>query len=109
MTERAVPLAIFQSPAAVKRHHLRRWLKDTSISEDIDIRDVLDWGYYIERLSGAIQKIITIPAAMQGVSILPYTIDVCIVSISEDIGGTIARGWTRKYLDIGGLDVSIAV
>lgn len=64
---RAIPLAIFQSPAAVKRHHLRRWLKDSSISEDIDIRDVLDWAYYIERLSGAIQKIITIPAAMQGV------------------------------------------
>jgi hypothetical protein len=29
---------------------------------------VLDWDYYIERLGGAIQKIITIPAAMQGVS-----------------------------------------
>lgn len=66
VTERAIPLAIFQSPAAVKRHHLRRWLKDSSITEHIDIRDVLDWGYYIERLSGAIQKIITIPAAMQG-------------------------------------------
>ncbi|XP_045485974.1 DNA polymerase epsilon catalytic subunit 1 [Pieris rapae] len=66
VTERAIPLAIFQSPAAVKRHHLRRWLKDNTISEDIDIRDVLDWAYYIERLSGAIQKIITIPAAMQG-------------------------------------------
>ncbi|KAJ2953420.1 hypothetical protein O0L34_g1009 [Tuta absoluta] len=66
VTERAIPLAIFQSPAAVKRHHLRRWLKDNSISEEIDIRDVLDWSYYIERLSGAIQKIITIPAAMQG-------------------------------------------
>ncbi|PZC77848.1 hypothetical protein B5X24_HaOG202959 [Helicoverpa armigera] len=66
VTERAIPLAIFQSPAAVKRHHLRRWLKDNCITEDIDIRDVLDWAYYIERLSGAIQKIITIPAAMQG-------------------------------------------
>lgn len=38
-----------------------------SINE-VDIRDILDWGYYIERLGGAIQKIITIPAAMQGVS-----------------------------------------
>ncbi|RVE53948.1 hypothetical protein evm_001351 [Chilo suppressalis] len=66
VTERAIPLAIFQSPAAVRRHHLRRWLKDSSVTEDLDIRDVLDWAYYIERLSGAIQKIITIPAAMQG-------------------------------------------
>lgn len=70
MTERAIPLAIFQSPAGVKRHHLRRWLKDSSISEDVDIRDVLDWAYYIERLSGTVQKIITIPAAMQGVGSL---------------------------------------
>jgi len=32
---------------------------------DFDIRLVLDWDYYIERLSGTIQKIITIPAALQ--------------------------------------------
>lgn len=67
VTERAIPLAIFQSEPSVKRHFLRKWLKDTSIS-DIDIRQVLDWNYYIERLGGTIQKIITIPAAMQGVS-----------------------------------------
>lgn len=36
---------------------------------DVDIREILDWNYYIERLGGAIQKIITIPAAMQGVII----------------------------------------
>ena len=28
-------------------------------------RTVLDWDYYIERLSGTIMKIITIPAALQ--------------------------------------------
>lgn len=68
VTERAIPLAIFQSEPSVKRHYLRKWLKDSSIN-DIDIRDVLDWDYYIERLNGAIQKIITIPAALQGVSV----------------------------------------
>ena len=31
-------------------------------------RDILDWAYYIERLGSAIQKIVTIPAAMQRVS-----------------------------------------
>ncbi|XP_046997014.1 DNA polymerase epsilon catalytic subunit 1 [Schistocerca americana] len=67
VTERAIPLAIFQSEPSVKRHYLRKWLKDSSI-HDVDIRDVLDWDYYIERLGGTIQKIITIPAAMQGVS-----------------------------------------
>lgn len=30
-----------------------------------DPRGLVDWDYYRERLSGAIQKIITIPAALQ--------------------------------------------
>ena len=67
VTERAVPLAIFQSEISVARHYLRRWLKDPSIQE-VDIREILDWNYYIERLGSAIQKIITIPAAMQGLA-----------------------------------------
>ncbi|KAJ4448291.1 hypothetical protein ANN_10305 [Periplaneta americana] len=67
VTERAIPLAIFQSEPSVKRHYLRKWLKDSSLN-DIDIRQVLDWDYYIERLGGTIQKIITIPAALQGLS-----------------------------------------
>lgn len=64
---RAIPLAIFQAEEAVQKYHLRKWLKDSTISE-FDIREILDWDYYIERLGGTIQKIITIPAAMQGVS-----------------------------------------
>lgn len=67
VTERAIPLAIFQSEVSVRRHYLRRWLKDNTMG-DADIRDVLDWNYYIERLGGAIQKIITIPAALQGLA-----------------------------------------
>ncbi|XP_029052112.1 DNA polymerase epsilon catalytic subunit 1 isoform X1 [Osmia bicornis bicornis] len=65
VTERAIPVAIFQSEPAIKKHYLRKWLKDSSLQSD-DIRDILDWSYYIERLGNAIQKIITIPAAMQG-------------------------------------------
>lgn len=60
-------MAIFQAEEAVQKHFLRKWLKDSSLVT-IDIRDLLDWSYYIERLGSAIQKIITIPAAMQGVS-----------------------------------------
>lgn len=67
VTERAIPLAIFQSEPNVRRHFLRRWLKDNSMG-DADIRDVLDWNYYIERLGGTVQKIITIPAALQGIN-----------------------------------------
>lgn len=32
---------------------------------------ILDWDYYIERLGSAIQKIITIPAALQQVRLRP--------------------------------------
>lgn len=67
VTERAIPLAIFQSEASVRRFHIRKWLKDSTIDGDVDIRDILDWNYYIERIGGSIQKIITIPAALQGV------------------------------------------
>ncbi|XP_028400533.1 DNA polymerase epsilon catalytic subunit A-like [Dendronephthya gigantea] len=67
VTERAIPLAIFQTDDGVKRHYLRRWLKSPGLT-NFDIRNILDWDYYIERLNSAIQKIITIPAALQGVS-----------------------------------------
>ncbi|XP_016378501.1 DNA polymerase epsilon catalytic subunit A-like, partial [Sinocyclocheilus rhinocerous] len=67
VTERAVPLAIFQAEESVKKHFLRKWLKMPSL-HDLDIRSILDWGYYIERLGSAIQKIITIPAALQQVA-----------------------------------------
>ncbi|XP_075685545.1 DNA polymerase epsilon catalytic subunit A [Rhinoderma darwinii] len=66
VTERAIPLAIFQAELGVKRHYLRKWLKTPSL-HDLDIRSILDWDYYIERLGSAIQKIITIPAALQQV------------------------------------------
>lgn len=66
VTERAIPLAIFQAELGVKRHYLRKWLKNPSL-QDLDIRSILDWDYYIERLGSAIQKIITIPAALQQV------------------------------------------
>ncbi|KAI5747107.1 hypothetical protein M8J77_011093 [Diaphorina citri] len=58
VTERAIPLDIFQAESSIKRHFLRKWLKDNSIT-NVDIRQVLDWNYYIERLGGSIQKIIS--------------------------------------------------
>nr|XP_035967011.1 DNA polymerase epsilon catalytic subunit A-like [Halichoerus grypus] len=50
----------------VRKHFLRKWLKSSSL-QDFDIRTILDWDYYIERLGSAVQKIITIPAALQQV------------------------------------------
>ncbi|RLV97718.1 hypothetical protein DV515_00011497 [Chloebia gouldiae] len=66
VTERAIPLAIFQAEPSVRKHYLRKWLKSPSL-QDFNIRAILDWDYYIERLGSTIQKIITIPAALQQV------------------------------------------
>jgi len=66
VTERAIPVAIFSAEESVKRMYLRKWLKDNSMI-NFDLRHILDWNYYIERLGSVIQKLITIPAAMQRV------------------------------------------
>ena len=67
VTERAVPVAIFSAEESVKRTYLRKWLKDNSLT-NFELRSILDWDYYIERLGSVIQKLITIPAAMQKVA-----------------------------------------
>uniref|UniRef100_A0A0D2XUW6 DNA polymerase epsilon catalytic subunit n=1 Tax=Fusarium oxysporum (strain Fo5176) TaxID=660025 RepID=A0A0D2XUW6_FUSOF len=65
VTERAVPVAIFSAEESVKRTYLRKWLKEEPT--DTDPRALLDWDYYLERLGSVIQKLITIPAALQKV------------------------------------------
>lgn len=66
VTQRAVPIAIFSAEDGVKRHFLKKWLCDNSLTS-FDLRDILDWQYYIERFGSTIQKLVTIPAAMQNV------------------------------------------
>lgn len=69
VTERAIPTAIWKAEPAVMKHYLRKWLKAPGLDGDaFDIRNVLDWDYYMDRLGKTIQKIITIPAALQKVS-----------------------------------------
>ena len=65
VTERAVPVAIFSAEEATKRLYLKKWLKEEPA--DTDPRALLDWDYYLERLGSVIQKLITIPAALQKV------------------------------------------
>jgi len=67
VAERAIPIAIFQAEPSVCRHYLKKWLK-CNTAEEMEVRNFLDWEYYLERLNGCIQKIITIPAALQGVT-----------------------------------------
>lgn len=63
VTERAIPVTIFSAEPSVKRFFLRKWLKDDPA--DMDPRNVIDWDYYLERLGSVVQKLITIPAALQ--------------------------------------------
>lgn len=65
VTERAIPVAIFSAETSIKRHFLRKWLKEDP--SNMDPRALLDWDYYLERLGSVIQKLITIPAALQKV------------------------------------------
>lgn len=68
VTERAIPTAIWKAEPVVMRHFLRKWLKAPGLDGDgLDMRNVLDWDYYLDRLGKTIQKIITIPAALQKV------------------------------------------
>ena len=69
VTDRAIPTAIWKAEPAVMKHYLRKWLKSPGLDGDfLDIRNVIDWDYYMDRLGKTIQKIITIPAALQKVS-----------------------------------------
>ena len=52
--------------AEIMQAYIRKWCKSTT---DVAIRNIVDWNYYRQRLSSAIQKIITIPAAMQKVKV----------------------------------------
>jgi DNA polymerase epsilon subunit 1 len=65
VAERAIPVAIFAADESIKKHYLRKWTKDPTL-DCSDFRNIIDWSYYIDRLGKVIQKIITIPAGMQG-------------------------------------------
>lgn len=67
VTERALPSVVFLLPEAEKLKYLRLWLKEP-VLKDPSIQSVIDWEYYKERLGTSIQKIITIPAALQKIS-----------------------------------------
>eukprot|EP00927_Polykrikos_kofoidii_P009002 TRINITY_DN13745_c0_g1_i1.p1 TRINITY_DN13745_c0_g1~~TRINITY_DN13745_c0_g1_i1.p1 ORF type:complete len:2600 (-),score=438.75 TRINITY_DN13745_c0_g1_i1:20-7819(-) len=61
-TERAVPVKIFTAEYEVKKQWLRTWLEDASLN-DFDMRSIIDWDYYKDRLIAVFQKLISIPAA----------------------------------------------
>ncbi|MES1908927.1 MAG: hypothetical protein MHM6MM_001764 [Cercozoa sp. M6MM] len=69
VSERVVPLQIFDCEPKKRRHFLRKWLQDPGAADDaLSPHAILDWDYYLRRLGACIQKVIVIPAAMQKVS-----------------------------------------
>lgn len=66
VTSRAIPLAIFSAEEPVRKHYLRKWLRDPHL-QDLSLRSIVDWAYYTERLGSMVQKLIVIPAALQAV------------------------------------------
>ena len=67
VTNRAIPIQIFDSSLDIKQKFLRRWLKKPGL-QSFDPREIIDWAYYRERLAATIQKLIVIPAARQGIA-----------------------------------------
>jgi len=66
-TQRAIPVKIFSAEYEVKKQWLRRWLGDNTLN-DFDMRNIIDWDYYRERLVQVFLKLICIPAAYQNIS-----------------------------------------
>ncbi|RYY32210.1 hypothetical protein EON62_05640 [archaeon] len=80
VTERAIPTTIFEAEPTIREYYLRKWCKDNSMT-DFNIRSILDWDYYRTRLGATIQKIITIPAALQRVCRFRCLTLRCLVSL----------------------------
>ena len=63
VADRAIPTAIFETEEGVMKKFIRKWVKDQNLN-NFDMRTIIDWDYYKERVAGTIMKIVTIPAAL---------------------------------------------
>ena len=67
INQRAIPIEIFKlKEEAIKMKQLKKWIGDSRITH-ADLKQILDWEYYKERLGKNIQKMITIIAASQDI------------------------------------------
>ena len=70
VSERAVPSTILQTSLETQTQYLKKWLKLdklTIVDGEIDLRSLIDWDYYRERLVSVILKLIVIPSSYQNV------------------------------------------
>lgn len=68
VTERAIPIVIFRADPTLRTHFLRKWTSDNMLTADLDFTSLVDWDYYTGRFNACVQKIITIPAALQSIA-----------------------------------------
>ena len=61
-----MPTAIFETEPVVRLSHLRRWLGSNDEESKLTVQHILDWDYYKERMRNTVQKLLIIPAALQG-------------------------------------------
>nr|AGE96126.1 DNA polymerase epsilon [Encephalitozoon cuniculi] len=62
VAERAIPVVVFRSEQ--KEEFLRRWMGRDYLG---DIRAIIDWDYYRQRLECVVQRMVILPALSQGV------------------------------------------
>ncbi|EPY40246.1 hypothetical protein AGDE_03682 [Angomonas deanei] len=65
VTERAIPVVIFKAEPKIRIFFMRKWTGDNALPTDFQLAQILDWEYYTMRFNSCLQKIITIPAALQ--------------------------------------------
>ena len=70
LNERVIPISIFNiKEESIKMKFLRKWLKEPKLDvSQASLNEIVDWDYYIEKLSNTMQKMVTICAAYQGVA-----------------------------------------
>lgn len=61
------------------------YIYQDSTLKSFDIRDIIDWDYYIDRFGNCVQKIVTIPAAIQ--------------RVKNPVPRIIHPPWLQKYIN----------
>ena len=62
IAEREIPVIIFKS--LEKDIYLKKWLQ---VTKDLKLSEIIDWDYYKNRFESILQRLIVIPAFLQGV------------------------------------------
>ncbi|KAK6090615.1 hypothetical protein P3W45_000338 [Vairimorpha bombi] len=78
VSNRTIPTIVFKS--SEREYYIKKWCK---LNKMMDIRELLDWNYYLKRVEDIIVKIICLPAMNQ--------------NIKNPISSIKAPDWTSKF------------